>query len=199
MVKRLRLFLLFLVLFAGFFVLNNTKSPVIPLVSFPEPIPTTTPPKETTVIAPDMKQTLIMKEQKDSESVRHSFLTVDKEGETPKQVFSKTVDAERSISIPFNTWSPGNKYLFLKEASFGKGNYIVLTSNGSPLSKNFQTVNIGDLFNEKYSDYIITDVTGWAAPTLIIVNTNNADGTTGPSFWFDVTTLSFIKLSIRFN
>ena len=56
-----------------------------------------------------------------------------------------------------------------------------------------------ELFAQKYADYKITDVTGWAAPTLLVVNTDKLDGTVGPSFWFDVASLSFTRLSTRFN
>ncbi|MBI4029396.1 MAG: hypothetical protein HY376_03445 [Candidatus Blackburnbacteria bacterium] len=203
MVKRLSLFLLFLILVIGFAKRLPVQLAKAPLVSpTPTPTPTPTPelPKVVSVESPDMKQTLTMKEQKNAISVTHTFLTSFEKEYAQQQVFTKTVDLPTTITIPFNAWSPGgNKYLFLKETGGGDDSYIVLTSVGKPVAKDLQTVNVEELFAQKYTDYKITDVTGWAAPTLLVVNTDKLDGTAGPSFWFDVTTLSFIRLSTRFN
>ena len=172
-----------------------------PLVS---PIPTPTPvpelPKVMNVESPDMKQTLTMKEQKNGSSVTHTFLTSGEKEHAQQQVFTKTVDLPKTITIPFNAWSPGGiKYFFLKETGSGLDSYIVLTSLGKPVARDLQTVVVEELFAQKYADYKITDVTGWAAPTLLVVNTDKLDGTVGPSFWFDVASLSFTRLSTRFN
>ena len=172
-----------------------------PLVS---PIPTPTPvpelPKVMNVESPDMKQTLTMKEQKNGSSVTHTFLTSGEKEHAQQQVFTKTVDLPKTITIPFNAWSPGgNKYFFLKETVNRLHIYIVLTSLGKPVARDLQTVVVEELFAKKYADYKITDVTGWAAPTLLVVNTDKLDGTVGPSFWFDVASLSFTRLSTRFN
>ncbi|MBI2268558.1 MAG: hypothetical protein HYU80_03935 [Candidatus Blackburnbacteria bacterium] len=203
MAKLLSLLILFFVLITGLSVLYGKKS--LPLSLRPTPVSVVTPsptpvlPKVVDTIAPDMKQTLIMKEEQSGNSVTHTFLTQGEKDETAKQIFAKTVNLPQTITIPFNTWSPGgNKYLFLKETSEGENSYIVIALE-KLFSSNLQSVNVGEMFMKKYSDYKITDVTGWAAPTLLVVNTDNMDGTVGPSFWLDVSSLSFIKLSTRFN
>ena len=96
-------------------------------------------------------------------------------------------------------FSSDDKYLFLKETTGNQITYFVLTASGLPVTKDAQTVDFSSLFTAKYPDYVITDATGWAAPTLVVINTNKTDGKVGPSFWFDVQTKSFIQLSERFN
>jgi hypothetical protein len=53
-------------------------------------------------------------------------------------------------------------------------------------------MEISELFYAKYSEYKITDITGWAAPNLLIVNTDDVNSEEGPSFWFDVSSKTFI-------
>lgn len=199
MVKRLSLFLLFLMLVVGISVWYKSESgPASPKPPAAQPTPQL--PKVVEVIAPDTKKTVVMEERKFQGSITHIFSTFAEKGDLPKQIFTRTLYFPQTVAIPFNTWSPDNKYLFLKETEGGEDSYIVMTSSGNAIRENYQIVNVGERFYEKYAqDYKITDVTGWAAPTLLLVNTDKVDGTVGPSFWFDVSSLSFIRLSTRFN
>ena len=61
------------------------------------------------------------------------------------------------------------------------------------------TIEFAELFESKYPEYKITAVTGWGGLNLIVINTDKIDGGTGPSFWFDLSGHSFIRLSNRFN
>jgi hypothetical protein len=87
----------------------------------------------------------------------------------------------------------------LKETNSAQTSYFVLTTSGAPVTKDAQTLDILSLFTAKYPNYTITDATGWAGPTLVVINTNKSDGGIGPSFWFDAGSQSFIQLSTRFN
>jgi hypothetical protein len=147
-------------------------------------------PKLTTVGSPDGKMSLAMKEEGD-DSVLYTFLLKDEGTGLVKQIFTKTASVGATLTIPFNTFSPDNKYVFLKETYGGKNSYIL------PL--NGEEINFSDLFANKYEDFLITDVTGWGGINLIVINTDKVDGGVGPSFWFDVTSKSFIRLSNRFN
>lgn len=203
MVKRLSLVIIPLVILIGFVLYRGykTKNAALPVAFGPVAVPIPTPGlhKEENVVSPDMKQTLVVKEHQDQDLVTHTFWTLSEEDSAPKQIFTRTVDLSQTITIPFNTWSPGNKYLFLKESNGGHDSYVVLRSIGEAIAKDLETVRVEDLFTRKYMNYKITDVTGWAAPTLLIVNTDKVDGGVGPSFWFDVSTLAFTQLSTRFN
>ena len=147
-------------------------------------------PRLTTVGSPDGKMSLIMKEN-GNDSIFYTFLLKDEEKGTSKQIFTKTASVGAVLTVPFNTFSPDNKYVFIKEAYAGKNSYIL------PL--NGEEINFSELFANKYEDYVITDVTGWGGVNLIVINTDKVGGGTGPSFWFDVTTKSFIRLANRFD
>jgi hypothetical protein len=150
--------------------------------------------QETTVVSsPDGKVTLTMEEKKGKDANIWTFSV----GGT--QIMSVTLPAEAVLSIPYNTFSPDNKYIFLKETASGMVSYPVLTTSGAPISKESQNLEISSSFSQKLPNYKITDVTGWAGPTLIVVNTDKSAGGQGPSFWFDITSHSFIQLSDRFN
>lgn len=156
-------------------------------------------PSETAVGSPDGKFTLMMREEKGKENVTYSFrITASADG-TQKGIFTKTVPVGTTLAIPQNTFSPDDKYVFLKETSSGGTQYIVLSASGVSLNKDGQTLEISSLFEAKYPDLKITDATGWGGMTLIVFNAEKKDGGQGSSFWFDVTGHSFIQLSSHFN
>lgn len=155
------------------------------------------PSQVTTVESPDGKFTLAMKEEKGRETVHKFSISGDTPGD--QEIFSKTASSNSTLSIPANAFSPDNKYVFLKEEEPAQTNYFVLTTSGAPIAKDAQTYDISSLFAAKYPNYKITDVTGWGAVNLIIVNVDKNEGGQGPSFWFDVGSKSFIRLTNRFN
>jgi hypothetical protein len=132
-----------------------------------------------------------MRQEKGSGAVTYKFVVKDEESGVQKEIFTKTEAAGVTLSIPDNTFSSDNKYVFLKETSASGVIYLVLADT--------QTFDVSSLFTAKYPNYVITDATGWAGPTLLIINTDKASGGIGPSFWFDVASNSFIQLSSRFN
>ena len=145
----------------------------------------------TSVGSPDGQLTLTMKKEKIQDGFVYTFFTIDSVGRIQKTIFTKTVSLGDIISIPTNTFSPDDKYLFLKEENLGQTDYFAVTPAG--------TLDISGPFLLKYPNLKITDVTGWGGMTLIVVNTDKEDGSLGPSFWFDVSGKSFIQLSTRFN
>jgi hypothetical protein len=177
-------------LIAVFFVFRSKTQSSNPL-STPPPVPVVWAAEPVTVSSPDGKMSLTMRQENGENGVTYVFLKKDEASGIYKQIFTKTEKAGVSLSIPDNTFSPDNKYIFLKEASQSAVSYLVLTDA--------QTLDVSSLFTAKYQDYVITDATGWAGPTLLILNTDKADGGVGPTFWFDVASHSFIQLSNRFN
>ncbi|HEX6977050.1 MAG TPA: hypothetical protein VF185_01655 [Patescibacteria group bacterium] len=206
MVKHLKLLLLFFVvalITGGMLLVKITqKEPVIPasVASNPTfPVTTQAAPQTTAMEAPDGSHTLTLKEEKGKSATTYTVLISTSNDPTQKQIFTKTLEEGSSISLPFNTFSPDDKYVFLKETTKSGISYIVLNSQGTPLTKENSVINFSDLFAAKYPDYKITEATGWASPTLIIINTDKLDGTQGPSFWFEIPSQSFLILSNRFN
>ncbi len=126
-------------------------------------------------------------------------LTASEAQEAAKNIWWQTLPQDTTISIPFNTVSPDNKYLFLKQTEPDKTSYLVLTVSGEPIISETQTIEFAELFESEYPEYIITEVTGWGGINLIVFNTDKAEGGIGPSFWYDVASRSFIRLSNRFE
>lgn len=123
------------------------------------------------------------------------FITSKSDG-LQKQIFKKnSFDPE----IPYNTWSPDNVYVFLKEKTNTTSDFLVFQSSGGLFSNNLPYLSIQELFVKNIQNYFIEDVTGWAAPNLLIVNTKTNDSDQRISFWFDVPSQSFIQLGTYFK
>ncbi len=170
-------------------IVNNSTFPLI----------TQAAPQTSSVETPDGSHTLTLKEEKGKSATTYTLLITSQKDNSQKQIFTKTLEDGNSISIPFNTFSPDDAYVFIKETTKNGTNYLALTSSGTPITKDNPVINFSDLFAAKHPNYKITEATGWASPTLIVINTNNLDGTPGLSFWFEVPTQAFIQLSTRFN
>lgn len=157
-------------------------------------------PKTTTILAPNGKMTLIVKEEKVKDGVLDMFSTQDEKAASATQIFSETLPEGTSISVPYNTFSPDNKYIFLKKIAPTGVSYFVLKTDGTAFAKDEKSIDFLSLFKAKYpDDHSVTDVTGWGGLNLIVVNTDKPDGTISHSFWYDVDSNSFIQLSTRFN
>ena len=146
----------------------------------------------------DGEITLAMSRKKGTDTTAWS-LTASQANEAAKKIWSADLPHDTAISIPFNAVSPDNKYLFLKQEGPDKTRYLVLSTSGAPLFQDSQTIEFAELFESKQPDYKITAVTGWGGLNLIVINTDKIKGGTGPSFWFDLSGHSFIRLSNRFD
>lgn len=131
------------------------------------------------LISPDGQKTLVMKWEKQGGETTYSFYS-------GSQLLLTKITSGQML-IPYNAWSVDNKHIFLKEEVNGQINFYVAPGN----------INVSDKFKEKFPDYTLQDMTGWAAENLLIVNAN--DGKNDVSFWFDLTSQTFITLSNRFN
>jgi hypothetical protein len=200
-VGRKTLLIIILVAIAGFLAanvfLNKSGNPSVSQSQQPMPSPQAEiPPVEasqlTSVDSPDGTQTISMKTSKESGMTTYSFTNGGKE------IFTDTVDPSISFSIPENTFSPDNKYVFLKETGGGGSSFFALTASGDSSTQNNQTANITSLFAAKYPNLKIQDTTGWGGINLIVFNTLNTDGSRGPSFWFEMPSHAIIQLANRF-
>ncbi len=164
-----------------------------PTIIIPGPIQTTL------MDSPDGTRALTMEKQQIKDNVKYSFFTSIKSEKTKQLIFRKEGVLSQNLSIPHNTWSPDNIYFFLKEATPTVNNYYVFFTSGNSFSDSSEYLNIQSLFTEKVSDYTILDVTGWAAPNLLIVNAKKNQSERKVSFWFNVTNQSFILLGTYFD
>jgi len=186
---------------------NNNKvnqyvySETIPDLSLPSPTLTPAPVAqiETTVMdSPDGTKTLLMKKKRAVGIFTYSIFVSDKPGGLEKSIYKKTENTTHKIIFPYNAWSPDNIHFFLRDSTPDRDGYYVFPASGQPFAGNTPFIDIQKLFLEKVTRYTLADVTGWAAPNLLIVNTKTPEGEQGPSFWFDVPNQSFIQLSTRF-
>lgn len=173
---------------------------------FPPEVPTTIPTdifpsamEEVVMDSPDGKMTLILKSQKRENYTDYSFFTSDKTDSAVRLIFNKKEISSERITIPYNSWSPDNEYFFIEEFTPGINNYYVFFASGKNFADNQQYLDIQTLFLEKVTGFTITEMTGWAASNLLIVNTKVSEGDEKASFWFDVKSQRFIKLSTYFD
>ncbi len=190
----LSIIIIALVVFLLFLFLQNYKNNnSVPLgIQIPTTITANAANPDVSIISPDGKTNLTMKTVVDNNSIIYTFTT-------NNLIYTKTTTKDDIFAIPFNSWSPDNKYVFLKETNGNTTSFLVLNSSGVPFKDGSQYINISDNFTQKLNNYKLDDITGWAAGTLLVLNTNKIDGEKGPSFWFDLTSSTFIQLSNRFN
>jgi hypothetical protein len=175
------------------------NSPPQGITTTPAPIPVVQASQLTIVSSPDGKMNLTMKEKKNEGLVTFTFILSDEVKGVKNEIFVKIVSSGTTFSIPANTFSPDNKYVFLKEENAGQANYFVLTTSGAEIVKDAQILDISSLFSAKYDNYKVTEMTGWGGMNLIVINTDKVEGGVGPSFWFEVPSKAIIQLSNRFD
>lgn len=144
--------------------------------------------------SPDGTKNLKMKKIPDSDgSYAFVFTVMDESSANEHALY--TVKSSENLSIPFNTWSPDNKYLFIQKNDNGA---LVFNANGEPITGSQPYFDVGELFIEKIKNVSPALITGWASPTLLIVNTVKEDSSKGPSYWFEVPSKAIMQLSSQF-
>lgn len=165
-------------------------------------IPTIIPEEKTEIssqVSPDGAKKLIMKKTVNKDIAQiYTFSVTDGNGLNEQVIFSKTLDAAKSMTIPFNTWSPDNKYFFIQENAKDDQNIMVFKVSGEPFGNEEAYLDATDLFEKKNTGNNFKEATGWASETLIIINTTKEDKTKGPSYWFEVPSKAIIQLSSEF-
>ncbi|OGM74337.1 hypothetical protein A2382_02920 [Candidatus Woesebacteria bacterium RIFOXYB1_FULL_38_16] len=177
------------------FTIKPTTPPEIVLAS-PEETPQ--PESEQIYRAPNGKDTLVVREKKINENTLITFLiTNEKEGSYG--ILSKTLSQNEKILVPYNTFSPDNKYIFLKMEKEGNTNFFAISTanKDSQTESDIKEVVFTKLFREIYPDLKIEDVTGWGGMTLLVINATDNEGKKH-SFWYDVPSGQFIPLSSQF-
>ena len=173
------------------FVLQPTATPTPPPFA-----PTTT---TTSWGSSDGTENVVMDKtiNKDT-TVSYTFWVKNTSTNTSQTFFHDTVANSSSFTIPFNTVSPDNNYLFLIETIGGTAHSLVFKSSGQNFTNGELYLDVTSLFGQYTTADTLFQVTGWADPTLLVVNAKTADGSLR-SFWFDVTTHSFVPLAHTFE
>lgn len=114
-------------------------------------------------------------------------------GSNKHQIFQKTYSSG-GLLLPANSWSPDNNYVFVEEKRAAASTFLVIKASGEPFADGQGFIDVGALFAEKLKGSMLQTITGWAAPTLLIVTTAKEDGSKGGTYWFDVDSRSFLLL-----
>ena len=166
----------------------------VPIVEItPEPDITNTPTVTTSsqTSSDGAKQlTLYVTEHKDTSKTYELTAT--------QSIFKKTLTEGNSISIPFNTWSPDNKYFFVEEHDGNNTQVFVFQGSGDPFSDGKKYLDLTDAYIKRGFTNQFQEATGWASENLIIINSTTQDGAKGPSYWFEVPSKALIQLSTQF-
>ena len=175
------------------------------LASAPTPIPTSAPlapqVKEARYPSSDGKKILIVKTTKHAQDTStYAFSVTTQATQSGQLLFTKSIKTPTTLTVPFNAWSPDNRFFFIQEHMGSNINTHVYASSGKPFADGELSHNVTMLFAEKESTYMLKEITGWAAPTLLLVNTKHVYfEKDGPSFWFDVTRNTVTRLSTSFQ
>lgn len=177
---------------------------LVPVVEQMQPVQTSPtipppPPKETlSQVSPDGKKTLEMTVTTNPDAGKTYVVLVKEEAADPRVLSIMTLPKEESLSIPFNTWSPDDVYVFLHHTSVSGTEATVMRADGKPCTPTEQTINVTSLFTAKNTGNAYQETTGWASDTLLIVNTTTPAGAKGPSYWFEIPSKAIIRLSSQF-
>lgn len=153
----------------------------------------------TSMDSPEGSQTLRLNKNIKDNSVSYSLVKTIKESGTTFKIFSTDLKMDQSLEIPYNTWSPDNGFVFLKKKTTSLNDYLVFNSSGELFPENQPLLSIQELFQKNIKGYVIEDVTGWADPNSLIVNTLATENRNKVSFWFYVPSQEFIQLSTYFK
>lgn len=165
-----------------YFIGNYQRARVNPslVLSVTPPTPSPTP-KAKDQVSPDGTQTVMLTTMGEQIKI---FVN-------DQQISTKRIGPGEEFLVPFNTWSPNNKYFFLNLKKIIGDEYLVMKATGE------ESLIVSELFVQAYPENTIVSVTGWASPTLLILNAKS-EKEADMSFWFDVQTHKFFRLSTYF-
>ena len=139
------------------------------------------------VHSPDGEMNLIMRATANNSEITYTFSVEDKDKKGKKTIFTKSLSQEFSMSLPPNSWSPDNKYVFIKQTSPQSfSDYFVFKADGEPFAGGEEYISVVPAFNSKVTNYTLSEVTGWDSPSLLHIFTDNGNNEQGPSYWFGI-------------
>lgn len=176
--------------------------PVLAPLTTPTPSPTLAPkPAVATFsqLSPDgTKKVDMTVTTETSGNKTYRFTVADANGDNPQLIYSTTLPSNESMSIPYNTFSPDDRYVFLNHSINDASEAWIFRADGNPVSGQTEYDNATALFKTKINPTIAQTATGWASDTLLVILTYNQDGSEGTSYWFEVPSTAIIPLATQF-
>lgn len=150
-------------------------------------------------ISSDATIKLIMKTTNNKNITKtYIFSTSDGSGGNETVIFRKTLDVKKRMTIPFNAWSPDNKYFFIQEHADQGDTIMVFNASGEPFAGQEKYLDLTDLFKKSGNKNNFSEATGWASENLIVFNTTTQQNEKGSSYWFGVPDKTIIQLGLQF-
>lgn len=140
------------------------------------------------------KLTMTVKHNKNG-TLSYQFSTADANGENQYSIYDISLPGTQKMSIPFNTWSPDDKYVYIEN---NEGDAMVFNAVGEDIREGEQFIDVGQVFNGAGKKDTYGKTLGWASPTLLIVNGVASDGGKGSSYWVEVPSKAVLQLSSQF-
>ena len=153
--------------------------------------------QEVSEISPDGTKKVIMSVTSNAYTKTYSFSTANEDGSSAHRIYIATSSAQ-AFSIPFNTWSPDDRYVFLTDKTASGEAALAMRADGEPFGDGEPFMNVSSIFTERNLGNTYKETIGWASNTLLIVNSTAPDGAKGPSYWFEVPNKAVIELSSQF-
>lgn len=148
--------------------------------------------EERRVTSIDGTKALTMKTITEGDMTTYSFYA----SESAAPFYKQTLNTNSyTLGIPDNAWSPGEKYVFLEKNGGGEKTDLVFKTDGTAFASGAGYLDAGEMFKAKGTEYSFAGATGWADGSLLIVETTKVDGSTGPSYWFELPNGNYIQLS----
>ncbi len=203
------MFLITITAMAGLFLAISINKPELKIFptrtaidanSIETSLPTEIPLPESKVseISSDGSKKVILKTRQNKDETKSVKLSTEDSGGGEQQViFDITLEKDKSIIIPYNTWSPDNKYFFIRENTSAGTEIMVFNAKGEPFASGETYLDLTGLFRKQEAGNNFSEATGWASETLIIVNAATKDNTK-ISYWFEVPDKAVMQLSTVF-
>lgn len=173
--------------------------PVVAPLESPTPTAAPTPaPTTFSQVSPDGKKKVSMTVMQHSNTSKtYAFTVSDGDGANSQSLYSINLPLAEYMSIPFNTFSPDDKYLFLEHDTNSGTEAFAFRANGDPMSTDATYYNVTQLYNARNFPNTYETTTGWASETLLIVDTKTPSGDV-QSYWFEVPSKAIIPLATQF-
>ncbi len=125
----------------------------------------------------------------------YTFKVVDNQTGSIKTIFDSTENSTVSYNIPDNTWSPDDKQFFIRKTVSGNETYLVFKGDGAIYANSNHFLDVGDYWSKTKYTLTMNGITGWASNDLLVLLTTQSNGSAGPSFWFVISSHSFLQLA----
>ena len=126
----------------------------------------------------------------------YSVFVSDTSDSNKVQLFGTTMPEATTINLPYNTWAPDDKHVFLEVTRAGQPpTYWIFQAGGGAFTGGQPYLDVGQFWTDRKVPFTIRTATGWASETLLIIYTYKEDGGKGPAYWFDLPSKTFVELA----